>query len=227
MNLFVQVVVRTLSWILGFFPLEKLKTVFAMLAKKVLGHRLAHNGFVPREVFEYCIAIGGGYLCAEIVVAASDGKSYWLKLRDSEEEAGWKNKYQITGVAIRATDSPWHFLSRLYSEIFGDNFAEVINSGDVTARLVYKGIETHDESEEGRGTCWTAVWLLSITEEEEKLLDGTWTRFSFDGLDNEEIVVHHGPMLEWVTNPAGTKSNVNVFPNGDFVDLRPAFKKAQ
>ena len=174
-------------------PLSELGEVFALLAKKIDNYRKKNNGFLPLEVFKYCISIGGGYLCAEIVITSTDGNGYYLKKRNAPEEEDWKGQYQIPGTFIRATDTPEDFFDRLSEEVFGKNGTRI-----AMRDIEFIGTETHDEPERS-ATCWTVIWLLPIEDSQVDLLSGDWQFFKQKDMEDLRIVDHHRNTLKWVS----------------------------
>ena len=55
--------------VLAYLKKKSLKALgpeFTALVKKTHGYRKDHKGFVPLEVFNQCVGIGGRYKCVEI-----------------------------------------------------------------------------------------------------------------------------------------------------------------
>ncbi len=171
--------------------LKDLAEVFAILAKRTYEHRKNNNGFVPREIFASCIGLGGGYLCAEIVVEV-EGKGYALKKRNNSNEESWENQYQIPGCAVRITDNQEKVFARLSDEIFGKEIIDLEN------QISYLGCEIHDEPER-LATCWTLMYKLTIQEKNLNQLSGEWK--IFQNTDNARIIDHHRNTLKWASNP--------------------------
>jgi hypothetical protein len=170
--------------------LEELAPVFRLLAVKVNTHRAANNGFTPKDIFVECLAIGGSYVCLEVVVSFKS--RFFLKRRGSDEQ-GWQNQYQIPGTAVRRTDTPADALKRVSQEIFGPS-GLVLDQGE----LEFIGVETHPEPERGGVICHTLVYLVDIHEILVGQLDGRWAMFD---LDDERIIDHHRDTLRWVSSP--------------------------
>lgn len=185
-------------------PLDELGEVFEIIATRVFQHRQENRGFVPLEIFPYCVGIGGGYLCAEIVVIAEDGSGFYLKKRVGEDELGWKGQFQIPGTSIRTTDNPEDVFERLSDEISSESG---LRFNMYNAAFI--GIETHNEPER-MATCWTAVWQIVIPKDLDSSFSGEWEFFSQDDLDNEKIIDHHRNTLKWAA-----KKTRDIF-----VDLR-------
>lgn len=187
-------------------PLEKLEDVFRILSRRVHTHRQANRGFVPREIFPFCIGIGGIYPCVEIVVKAHDGKSLGFALKKrSGNEQGWKGKYQIVGAAVRTTDKPENVYNRVLAEIFGEG-KQPPNLRQ-SKKLEFIGTEIHDEPER-QAVCLTLVWQIKMMKKDLAGLDGEW-RF-FKNPNDKRIVNHHQKTLAWVSD-----ENREIF-----VDLR-------
>jgi hypothetical protein len=170
--------------------LQELAPVFRLLAAKVNTHRAANNGFTPKDIFVECLAIGGSYVCLEVVVSFKN--RFFLKQRGSNEQ-GWQGKYGITGVTVRPTDSPADALKRVSQEIFGPS-GLVLDQDE----LEFIGVETHSEPERGGVICHTLVYLVDIHEILVGQLDGPWAMFD---LDDDRVIDHHRNTLRWVSNP--------------------------
>ena len=168
-------------------PLQELGPLFEVLSEMVFGHRLENNGYVPLEIFPFCVGIGGVYPCVEVIVEANNG--FWLKKRAGDEEQGWKDQYQIPGQTARLADQPKDIFNRLAKEIFGDNTPD-----DFQDQLKFVGIEIHEEYDERRVTCWTAVWRTEVID---SMLFGEWQWFNSENIKDESIVSHHKDTLKW------------------------------
>ena len=84
-------------------PLEDLGDVLNVLAGRVQAHRAKNSGFVPREIFAACVALGGVYPCVEVIVQVYEGehfRGFAVKKRGGNEQ-GWEGEYQIVGQAAR------------------------------------------------------------------------------------------------------------------------------
>lgn len=177
-------------------PLDQLGEAFDILAERVYAHRGANRGFVPREIFAFCVCLGGVYPCVEVVIEVVDARTgdrigYALKKRTGGSEEGWEGQFQIVGTACRMTDDQFSIRMRLASEIFGDE-APPLEQG----RLTLLGNEIHDEPERW-AACWTAVYLLKI--DSLKGFVDEWQIFTDP--DDLSIIDHHRNTLKWAMDP--------------------------
>ena len=185
---------KLVLWWIRETPLNKMGDFFLSLAKRVDEHRKKNKGYVPLEIFESCVALGGHYLCHEIVVSVVDdsGKfiGFALKKRSGADETSWKGQFQIVGVSTRPTDGPDEVFRRLQQEIFGKEAGHYDKEA-----LNHLGMEVHNEPER-HVTCWTNVWMLKIRKLDG--FSGEWKIFA--DTDNLSIVDHHRRTLEWAKN---------------------------
>lgn len=174
-------------------PLSDLAPVFEILAERVYQHRKENNGYVPLQIFPFCVGIGGVYPCVEVIVyldEPSRGARIFFKKREGTSEQGWEGQYQIPGVAGRITDSPADIFGRLAKELFGhDADAESLKN------LNFVGIEIHDETER-RATCWTLVYDLTVDYMSKRPVGGEWKLINMLSEDGT-IIDHHRKTLEW------------------------------
>lgn len=184
---------QVLEW-LEKTPLNEMGEAFLILAQRVYEHRKKNKGYVPLEIFESCVSLGGHYLCHEIVVSLVDDSGGFvglaLKKRSGADEAGWKGKFQIVGVSTRPTDGPNEVYRRLEMEIFGK---ETGRCNEET--LNHLGMEVHNEPER-RVTCWTNIWMLKVASLDG--FSGEWKVFA--NTDDLSIVEHQRRTLAWVKN---------------------------
>jgi len=168
--------------------LASLAPVFGLLARRVRDHRLANNGYVPKEVFIHCLAIGGIYPCVELVIESRFSGRIALKKRAPNED--FAGQFHIVGVAGRITDGPDEIFDRLSQEVWGKG--NHLLSQD---NAILTGVEIHDEPERGGVVCWTLVYSITVDDEDMSSFVGEWKWF--DDPRDPSIVAHQRETLSW------------------------------
>ncbi len=106
--------------------LKDLGEVFEVLAEKLWEERQSHEGFIPNQVFNQSVGMGGSYTTIIAIPRVVDETGrilgYAHKLREVGDD-GWAGYYHQPGTLMR-TIQPDPFgdsLKRLTQEFFGDN----------------------------------------------------------------------------------------------------------
>ncbi|MEK7584326.1 MAG: hypothetical protein AAB490_03705 [Patescibacteria group bacterium] len=178
-------------------PLAEMGALFKILAARIYEHRRSHKGFVPLELFEWCMAIGGMQAALEVLpilpaVCGSPTTRFALKHRTGKKESSWQGLYQIPGATAVPDRGPRDLLNRVSAEFYGQHGRTLLFD-----ELVYVGTEVHNEPER-LSSCLTVVYVKHIQALAE--LDGAWRIFTDVDLeqDNAEIVDHHRETLKWL-----------------------------
>lgn len=158
-------------------PLKGLHESTTALADVVYAHRLENRGFVPREVFESVMGVGGITVSVQIIheVLDADGTpvGFALRLRD-EGEVGeaYKGKYHNTCCSLRWTDTITSALERNDTDAFDETHG---------ALLQYLGVTYHHEAPR-RNMDLTFMYRRRISVEDITRMNGEWRFFSFESL---------------------------------------------
>lgn len=178
-------------------PLKDLEEVFSILADRVYKHRIENYGFVPLEIFEYCLGIAGVSISVQIVNQVVDDQGepigFALKKRQSDE-VGWENLYHNTCTTGRIGDTPASALGRDQKETFGK-----IPDND---QLKCLGCTINVEIER-RSSCLTVMYVRKIKLDDISSFIGDWKFFSNQQImdHDERIVNYNWYQLEWVLDP--------------------------
>lgn len=176
-------------------PLKELAPLLRLLAARLYEHRLAHNGYVPPELFEPSLGIGGVTVSSQIVneVVDADGKRIGFALKRREKgEIGWEGLHHNTCCTFRLTDTPDSALLRNVRETFQEIPAE--------EELEVLGVTVHHEPER-QATCVTLMYRRQVAHQDVvRRFAGTWKLFSEEDIRNRnpELVDHNCWQLEWV-----------------------------
>jgi hypothetical protein len=177
-------------------PLKDLGDEFSVLTSRVYANRQANKGYVPLEIFEQCVGLGGMSVSVQIVNAVmdADGKhiGFALKQRDASEAGeGWASLYHSTCTTGRLPDTPESALERDTKEAFGH--------ASPGKKPGFLGVTIHDEPERC-SSCLTVMHLRTVTEKEVSAFVGRWRIFSEADVrhHHEDIVDHNWYLLEWV-----------------------------
>lgn len=178
-------------------PLEELGPVLTALADRIYKHRLTHNGFVPREIFEPLISMDGEtcsvQVVNEVIGAAGEHIGFALKLREATE-VGYQGLFHNTCCSLRMFDTPETALGRDTVDAFGS-----IPPHD---ELEFLGVTIHHEDMR-RGADVTMMHLRKITTEQLASFVGTWKIFTDDEIRSHpaDVVESNWYQLEWVMDP--------------------------
>lgn len=180
-------------------PLEELTDLFKILACKVYEHRRMHRGFVPFEIFEQCLGIGGIAVGVEVVLSLPRqcgivATPFALKRRKGEAELSWTGMFQIPGAMARTNVGIADLLDKVSNEIFGNGGRRLSQ-----AELLFAGNTIQNEPER-LVTCWTPVFTLPVPTLEGLNLDGEWKVYPGE-LTEHEVVDHHRETLAWLDSP--------------------------
>lgn len=176
-------------------PLNELGELFRSLVQRVYEHRKQNKGYVPLEIFEACLGMGGMSVSVQIVneVVDRDGNriGFALKKRESSEAgAAWANLYHSTCCTARMLDVPEDALNRDTKETFGSV---------PTENLEFLGVTIHDEPERW-SSCYTVMHRRRVGLDDVKNFVGEWKIFTETDIRsrNPEIVDHNWYLLDWV-----------------------------
>jgi len=163
------------------------------MAREVQAHRAANNGRVPFEVFPSVLAIGGLYVCCDLVLTDEDG-FVAVRLRNPQEEQGWENQYHLPGGAVLVHEAEEDFLPRILKQLVIPDRIEI-----ALRRSHFLGNERHTEPERDGVTCWTFVYVVEFNKSSsakiEDMLDpdAKWTWVSPEMAADQRfpLVDHH------------------------------------
>ncbi len=180
---------------IGGAPLKELREVFLRLVERVYAHRKANKGYVPVEIFEPCLGMGGVTVSVQIVneVIGADGKriGFALKKREANESGdAWKDLYHSTCCTMRMTDAPEDALGRDTKETFGAIPSE---------KPEFLGVTIHDEPERW-SACVTIMHRRKVRAEDMRQFVGEWKIFTEADVraHDPQIIDHNWYLLEWV-----------------------------
>lgn len=182
------------AWFLRNTPLKDLGPEMEILAERCYRNRLANKGYVPLEIFEACIGIGGNYPCAQIIVeVVKDGQhaGYALRQRDSGEiGTEWAGMYHNVCTAVRMGETAEQVLARDFSDITG--IAPAVND------LEYVGTNLQSEPER-LADAVTTIWKIKVKESDVSHFKGAWKVFT--DLNDPTIIDHMQAILKWAFDP--------------------------
>lgn len=99
---------------------------FSVLAERLWAERKKNNGFIPREVFNQSVGMGGNYTTIiaipQVVSESGEVLGYAHKMREAGDD-GYQEYYHQPGTLMRTTqpDPYGDALKRLTQEFFGAN----------------------------------------------------------------------------------------------------------
>ncbi len=194
-ELVLRLMKKLVLWWVRRMPLNELGELFLLLVRRVYEYRKEHKGYVPLEIFEACLGMGGVSVSVQIVNEVVDENGnrigFALKRRESNEAgSAWANLYHSTCCTARMPDVPKDALDRDTKETFGNVPEE---------KLEFLGVTIHDEPERW-SSCYTVMYRRKVSFEDVNKFIGEWKVFAAEDIKNrhQKIVDHNWYLLDWV-----------------------------
>lgn len=185
---------NTVLWSLKHAELRELGEVFKLLVEKVYRYRLANEGYVPVEIFEACVGMGGVSVSVQIVNEVIENGvhiGFALRKRGGEEVGEkWQGLYHSTCATASLLTTPESAFKRNTIDAFG-----YLPTLDKLEKL---GVTIHNEPERW-SACVTIMYRRKVTREQVASFKGGWKIFT--DIHDPLIIDHNQYLLEWVSDP--------------------------